>query len=47
MKGYIFARKYFTSTQEMLDFVNNSNYVKQVISVVPQGGNYYMLFYLC
>ena len=46
MKGYIFDSRYFTSKEAMMDFVNNRDFVKKVISVIPEGGSHYTLFYL-
>ena len=45
MKGYIFDSRYFTSKEAMMDFVNNRDFVKKVISVIPEG-SHYTLFYL-
>ena len=45
MKNYIFDSRMFSSGKEMEDFVNNRDFVKQVVSVIKEG-NYYTLFYL-
>ena len=45
MKNYIFNSRRFSSGKEMEDFVNDTDFVKKVISVIKEG-NYYTLFYL-
>ena len=45
MKNYIFSSRRFSSEGEMEDFVNDKDFVKQVVSVIKES-NYYTLFYL-
>lgn len=45
MKNYIFSSKWFSSESDMIDFVNDRDHVKEVISVVKEAEGY-TLFYL-